>query len=174
MARTSFKAMSCSVARTLDVVGERWTPLIVRDILIGVTRFDAIQRDLGISRKVLAERLSELTERGVLERVRYQDNPPRHDYVLTRKGVDLAYVLIAMKTWGDRWASEDTGPPMLLRHERCGAIADIVPACSGCGEAIAPGEVTPLPGPGAEPGPGTTEIFAALTRLGEARDVPGA
>ena len=170
MARTPFSGMSCSVARTLDVVGERWTPLIVRDIVLGVRRFDAIQRDLGISRKVLAERLSELMEHGVLERVPYQDNPPRHDYVLTEKGVDLAYVLLAMKTWGDRWAADDDGPPMVLRHERCGAIADVVPACSRCGEAIVPGEVTPLRGPGARSGPGTTEIFAALARLGEAEE----
>lgn len=174
MAKTSFKEMSCSVARTLDVVGERWTPLIVRDILFGVSRFDAIQRDLGISRKVLTERLSELTEQGVVERVPYQDNPPRHDYVLTEKGVDLAYVLLAMRTWGDRWASEGDGPPMVLRHDRCGAIADMVPACSACGEALSAGEVTPLPGPGADPGAGTSELFAALARRGKGSDASNA
>ena len=170
MAKTSFREMSCSVARTLDVVGGRWTPLIVRDILVGVSRFDAIRRDLGISGKVLTERLSELTEQGVLERVPYQDNPPRHDYVLTEKGVDLAYMLLAMKTWGDRWAADDDGPPMVLRHDRCGAIADVVPACSGCGERLFAGEVTPLPGPGAHPGPGTIEVFAALARFGKGSD----
>ena len=166
MAKASFKDMNCSVARALDVVGERWTPLILRDILLGVSRFDAIRRDLGISRKVLTERLSELTEHGVIERVPYQDHPRRHDYLPTEKGVDLAYVLLAMKAWGDRWASGDDGPPMVLRHERCGAIADVVPACSRCGEALLAGEVTPLAGPGAQPGPGTTEVFAALASLG--------
>jgi DNA-binding HxlR family transcriptional regulator len=165
MAKTSFKDMSCSVARTVDVVGERWTPLILRDILCGVSRFDAICRNLGISRKVLADRLADLTEHGVVERVPYQEHPPRHDYVLTEKGVDLAYVLLAMKAWGDRWASNEEGPPMVLRHERCGAVADVVAACSCCGEPLRPGEVVPLPGPGAHPGPGTTELFTALARL---------
>lgn len=157
--------MSCSVARTAAVLGERWTPLIVRDILFGIRRFDAIQRDLGISRKVLTERLSELGANGVVERVAYQDNPPRYDYVLTEKGLDLAYVLLAMKLWGDRWASEGEGPPLVLRHERCGAIADAVPACSNCGEPLRAGEVTPLPGPGAHAGPGTSELLPALQRL---------
>jgi DNA-binding HxlR family transcriptional regulator len=163
MARTSFKDMTCSVARTLDVLGERWTPLILRDILVGVRRFDAMQRNLGISRKVLAERLSELAEHGVIERVPYQDNPPRYDYVLTEKGVDLAYVLLAMMAWGDRWASGEEGPPLVLRHESCGAIVEAVPACSGCGQALKAGEVTPLPGPGARRGPGTSELLEALS-----------
>lgn len=173
VARASFKDMSCSVARTLDVVGERWTALIVRDILFGVRRFDAIQRNLGISRKVLTERLAELREDGVVERIRYQDAPPRYDYVLTEKGVDLAYVLLALKSWGDRWASQGKGPPLVLRHERCGAVTDVVAACAECGEPLRAGELTPLPGPGARPGPGTTELFAALARLrdgGEAWD----
>jgi DNA-binding HxlR family transcriptional regulator len=163
MPRTSFKDMSCSVARTLDVLGERWTPLILRDILLGVRRFDAMQRNLGVSRKVLAERLSELIENGVVERTRYQDNPPRYDYVLTEKGADLVDVLLAMMAWGDRWASGEDGPPLVLRHERCGAIVQAVPACSGCGEALNAGEVTVLPGPGARRGPGTSELFAALS-----------
>jgi DNA-binding HxlR family transcriptional regulator len=162
MARASFKGMSCSVARTLDVLGERWTPLIVRDILLGVRRFDAMQRNLGISRKVLAERLSDLVEHGVIERVPYQDHPPRYDYMLTEKGLDLAYVLLAMMAWGDRWASGEAGPPMVLRHEACGATVHAVPACSGCGETLLAGEVTPLPGPGARRGPGTSELVEAL------------
>jgi DNA-binding HxlR family transcriptional regulator len=157
--------MSCSVARTLEVVGERWTPLIVRDLLFGVRRFDAIRRNLGISSKVLTERLAELTEHGVVRRVPYQDNPPRHDYVLTEKGIDLAHVLLAMRTWGDRWAPGDGGRPLLIRHERCGQDVDVVAACSNCGEALLPGEVTPLPGPGARPGPGTSELYTALKEV---------
>ncbi len=164
--------MSCSVARTLDVVGERWTPLIVRDLLLGVRRFDAIQRDLGISRKVLAERLTELVDDGIVERVPYQDNPRRHDYVLTPKGIDLGYVLLALKAWGDRWACPAEGPPMLLRHERCGAIADVVPACSTCGEPLKLEDVTPLAGPGARRRPGTTEVVEVLRRLAEAAGAP--
>lgn len=166
MPRTSFNGMSCSVARTLEVVGERWTPLIVRDILVGIRRFDAMQHNLGISRKVLTQRLLELVEHGVVERVPYQENPPRHDYVLTDKGRDLVGVLLALKAWGDRWACPEGGPPMVLRHERCGAIADSVAACSNCGEPLLPSELTPLPGPGADAGPGTAGLFAAMARLG--------
>lgn len=162
MPRASFNEMSCSVARTLEVVGERWTPLIVRDLLFGLTRFDAIQRDLGISRKVLSERLAALGEHGVVERVRYQQHPPRHDYVLTRKGLELAGVLLAMKTWGDRWACPEAGPPLLLRHECCGALTDVVPACSHCGDPLRPSEVTVALGPGASASPGTSELYAAL------------
>ena len=164
MGRRPFEEMSCSVARTLDVVGERWAPLIVRDILMGVRRFDTMQRNLGISRRVLAQRLDELIDHGVIDRVPYQHNPPRYDYVLTEKGADLVSVLLAMKAWGDRWTAGDEGPPMVLRHDRCGAIADSVPACSGCGEPLLPWELTPLPGPGAQPGPGTAELHPLLAR----------
>ena len=162
MPRAPFSEMSCSVARTLEVVGERWTPLIVRDLMFGITRFDAIQRDLGISRKVLAERLAALDEHGVVERVRYQEHPPRHDYVLSRKGLDLAGVLLAMKAWGDRWACPEAGPPLLLRHECCGAVTDVVATCSHCGNPVSPSELTAALGPGAAPGPGTSELYAAL------------
>lgn len=162
--------MACSVARALDVVGEWWTPLIVRDLYLGITRFDAIQRNLGISRKVLSARLAGLLDHGVIERTAYQANPPRYDYRLTEKGEDLALVLIALKTWGDRWASGDAGPPLLFRHEICGAITNPIPMCSECGQPLSGRDVTPLAGPGAEAGPGTSEIPAALARLADARE----
>ena len=162
MGRRPFGDMSCSVARTVDVLGERWTPLIIRDIMIGVRRFDVMQRNLGISRRLLSERLEELVGHGVIERIPYQDNPPRYDYVLTEKGVDLVGVLLAMKAWGDRWTAGDEGPPMVLRHDRCGAIADSVQACSECGEPLLPWELTPMLGPGADPRPGTIELHAVL------------
>ena len=158
--------MACSVARTLDVIGEWWTPLVVRDLFLGISRFDAIQRNLGISRKVLAERLAKLLEHGIVERTPYQDNPARYDYALTEKGQDLAIVLIALQTWGDRWAAGDEGPPLVFRHDSCGAITIPVPTCSGCGQPLVPSDMTPLPGPGARRGPGTSEIPAALARLG--------
>lgn len=103
MAGTPFDEMHCPIAQTLAVIGERWTPLILRDIAFGLTRFDAIQRELGISRKVLAERLAGLVEHGVLERTPYQEGPTRYDYTLTEKGVDLCKVLLAMRDWGNRW-----------------------------------------------------------------------
>jgi DNA-binding HxlR family transcriptional regulator len=163
--RTSFDSMSCSVARTLDVVGEWWTPLIVRDLSLGISRFDTIQRNLGISRKVLTQRLARLLEHGVVERTAYQDNPVRYDYRLTEKGADLAMVVLAMTAWGDRWVFGDAERPMVFRHDACGAVATPVPTCSGCGERLTPAALTPLPGPGLRPGPGTSEVPAALARL---------
>src|SRR5687767_10713177 len=103
MPDSPFDEMACSVARTAAVIAERWTPLILRDLALGISRFDAIQRDLGISRKVLTERLAALIDEGIVQRVPYQEHPPRHDYWLTEKGVDLARVLIAMQVWGDKW-----------------------------------------------------------------------
>jgi DNA-binding HxlR family transcriptional regulator len=167
MQRTSFDRMSCSVARTLDVLGEWWTPLIVRDLSLGISRFDAIQRNLGISRKVLAQRLERLFEHGVVERAAYQDNPVRYDYRLTEKGADLATVILAMTAWGDRWVFGEARRPLLFRHDACGHETSPVLTCSSCGEAMQAGDLTPLAGPGQVPGPGTSEVPAALARLRE-------
>jgi DNA-binding HxlR family transcriptional regulator len=145
MRRASFEDMHCSVAQTLEVVGEWWTLLIVRDALLGVRRFDHFQRRLGISRNVLQERLARLVELDLLERVPYQDHPPRHEYHLTEKGQDLWPVLTALRQWGDRWAAPD-GPPVLLEHTRCGELVDAVYRCSECGD------LRMRPGPGAGPG----------------------
>jgi len=164
MARTSFDHMNCAIARTLNVIGDAWTPLILRDIAFGITRFDAIQRDLGLSRKVLSERLATLVDDGVLQRVAYQEKPTRYDYYPTEKGLDLANVLLAMRAWGDRWAFGEDGPPLLIRHEPCGQMVEAVPACSHCGERLVASDLTPLRGPTFEPGPGTSEIGAALDR----------
>lgn len=165
MPRTSFDDMRCSIARTLNVIGGWWTPLVLRDLAIGVTRFDAIQRDLGISRKVLSQRLAALVEHGIVEQVAYQEHPPRHDYVLTEKGADLAMVLLAMQAWGDRWVFGRADAPVILRHETCGNATEVLLACTECGEELRPDNVTLLPGPGLEDGPGTSEAAAALERL---------
>jgi DNA-binding HxlR family transcriptional regulator len=169
MQRTSFDKMSCSIARTVDVIGEWWTPLVIRDLLLGITRFDAIQRDLGISRKVLTQRLGALMEHGIVKRRPYQENPTRYDYFLTEKGADLASVLLALQAWGDRWIFGDDSAPVLLRHESCGQTVKPVPSCSSCGEQLKPADVTLLPGPGARRGPGTREVPEALARLAAAR-----
>jgi DNA-binding HxlR family transcriptional regulator len=155
--------MNCSIARTLDVIGDAWTPLILRDIAFGITRFDAIQRDLGISRKVLSERLASLVEHGVLQRAPYQDKPARYDYFPTEKGADLAFVLLAMQAWGDRWIFGEDGPPVLFRHEPCGEVISPVSACSHCGERLEIADLTPLVGPSFDPGP-DSEIPAAFER----------
>ena len=110
MQRTPFGEMACSIARTADVIGEPWSPLIVRNIYIGMTRFDQLQQSLGISRKVLAERLRWLTGNGVLERREYSAKPPRYEYVLTVKGLELFEVLMVMVRWGDKWLAGEAGP----------------------------------------------------------------
>jgi DNA-binding HxlR family transcriptional regulator len=149
MQRTRFGEMACSIARTLDIAGEPWSPLILRDVFVGIRRFDDIQRDLGISRKVLAARLKWLVEQGVLERRAYSEHPPRHDYGLTQKGFDLCGVLLAIAAWGDRWTAGDTGPPVLYRHRTCGQLTRADLRCVRCGDPLHASDVDVEPGPGA-------------------------
>jgi DNA-binding HxlR family transcriptional regulator len=147
MRRTSFEDMRCSIAQSLEIVGEWWTLLIVRDLLMGVTRFDALQERLGISRNVLTERLRTLEDAGVVERHPYQQRPARFDYRLTEKGRDLWTVVNAMREWGDRWAAPQ-GPPVEMVHRRCGHVTSVVPACSACGETLQYRDLRMVDGPG--------------------------
>jgi DNA-binding HxlR family transcriptional regulator len=146
--RASFRDMHSSIAQCLEIVGEWWTLLIVRDAFLGVRRFDEFQERLGISRNVLHQRLTTLVEGGVLERVPYSEHPPRHEYRLTEKGRDLWPVITTMRQWGDRWAAPD-GPPLELIHTACGAVTTIVPTCSVCGEPVTQRDVRAVDGPGA-------------------------
>lgn len=148
MQRTDFGGMACSIARTLDVIGEPWSPLILRDVWVGMTRFDQLQADLGISRKVLTERLNHLVEHGVLERRPY-DRRPRHEYVLTEQGTELIDLLLVMNRWGNKWLAGEAGPPVLHRHRTCGEISVVDLRCAHCGEPMHAGDIDPLPGPGA-------------------------
>lgn len=127
--------MDCSIARALDVVGERWSLLILRDAFYGVSRFDDFQRDLGVARNILTDRLSKLVASGVLERVQYEERPPRFDYRLTRKGRELLPVLLTMMQWGDKW-SGDGSPPVTLTHTKCGHETHPVLTCARCGEEL--------------------------------------
>lgn len=149
MQRTRFGDMACSIARTLDVIGEPWSPLILRDVWVGIDRFEQIQADLGISRKVLTERLKWLVESGILERRQYETRPPRYEYVLTAKGTELCDLLLVMVRWGDRWADDGGGPPVLHRHRACGQVSHVELRCARCGESMRAGDVEVLPGPGA-------------------------
>jgi DNA-binding HxlR family transcriptional regulator len=151
MRRTSFEDMHCSVAQALEVVGEWWSLLIVRDALLGVTRFESFQRRLGIARNVLQDRLERLVDAEVLVRVPYQDNPPRFDYRLTDKGRDLWPVLTALRQWGDRWAAPD-GPPAQMEHRSCGHLVDAEYHCSHCGERLELKDLGMHAGPGIGPG----------------------
>jgi len=149
--RTQFGDRACSIARTLDLIGEPWTPLILRDVMVGIRRFDQIQTELGISRKVLTERLKWLVECGVLERSEYSARPRRYEYVLTERGVDLCDVLIAMARFGDRWLDGGAGPPVLYRHRPCGNVAPAGPRCEHCDQPVHADSIDVLPGPGAAP-----------------------
>ena len=138
--------LNCSVARTLDVVGEWWTLLVVRNIMMGQCRFEAIQADLGIARNILSDRLNTLVTHGVVERVKYHEHPERFEYRLTEKGRDLWPVIAALMAWGDKWQAPD-GPPLLLRHT-CEGRGHATTVCSECGEPMVIGSVRPKPGPG--------------------------
>ena len=133
--------MNCSIARTLEVVGEWWTMLVIREAFNGVRRFDDFQAHLGIARNVLATRLQGLVDHGILERRLYQERPERFEYRLTPKGRDLYPVLISLMRWGDRWECPPGGPPLHLTHEKCGHDPDPALVCTHCGEALNPREV---------------------------------
>ena len=145
--RTSYRDFACSTAQSLEIVGEWWTLLIVRDAFFGVRRFEDFQRRLGVSRSVLANRLNRLVDEDVLTTHEYSTRPPRVEYVLTEKGRDLFPVLVALQQWGDRWASPK--PPVVLRHRDCGKLSRPHLVCSACGERISAADMTAAPGPGA-------------------------
>jgi DNA-binding HxlR family transcriptional regulator len=138
---------NCSVARTLEVVGERWTLLIVRDAFRGLTRFDQFQANLGIARNILTDRLTRLVAEGILERVRYSERPERYEYLLTEKGKGLRVAIAALRQWGDAYLSPE--PPTLLRRKDGGepVVAALVPA--GSLDILASEDVESVPGPGA-------------------------
>jgi DNA-binding HxlR family transcriptional regulator len=152
MHRKSFADMNCSVAQCLEIVGEWWTLLILRDVFLGYSRFDEFESRLGIARNVLTQRLERLVEAGVLKKVQYQPRPLRYDYLLTEKGRELWHVVTAMRQWGDRWAAPN-GAPVELVHDACGEIVNVVPACSHCGEELTPRNVKAVPGPGSRTQP---------------------
>jgi DNA-binding HxlR family transcriptional regulator len=138
----------CSVARTIAVIGDRWTLLILRDCFLRVRRFDAFEERLGITRHVLADRLKKLVAHGVLKKVPYHLQPVRYEYRLTQAGLDMYPLLTCLRHWGDRYAAGRSGPPLLFRHRDCGQVFDPVMTCSECGRPIDPRDVEVLPGPG--------------------------
>lgn len=135
MTPRNLSEMECSIARALDVVGERWSLLILRDAFYGVRRFDDFQRDLGVARNILTDRLAKLVREEVLERIQYEQRPPRFEYKLTQKGRELLPVLLTMMHWGDRWSSDDS-PPVTLTHTTCGHDTHGVLTCAHCGEEL--------------------------------------
>ncbi len=147
MEKKSFAGMDCSVAQCLDVVGEWWSLLIVRDAFLGFTRFEQFQRRLGISRNILDARLNRLVASGVLVKVPYRVHPPRSEYRLSDKGRDLWPVLTALRQWGDRY-SAPAGPPVEMIHRRCERVTTAVMTCEACGDVMTYRDVDVVAGPG--------------------------
>lgn len=136
------------MARALEAVGQRWTLLIVRDLFLGVRRFDAMVESLGVTRSVLARRLEHLESHRIIERVAYQDSPTRYEYRPTAKGEELFPVIAQLMQWGDRHYPHPAGPPRLLQHAQCGgAIDPMTVCCADCGDRLGLSDIEPLPGP---------------------------
>ncbi len=133
--------MQCSVARALSVIGDRWTLLVLRDAFLRTRRFEDFQRQLGVTRHLLAGRLRKLVDAGILEKVRYQEKPARYEYRLTEKGRDLYPVIVSLLRWGDRWMAGEGGPPLTLVHKACGHRMHPALVCPDCGEPVGPHDV---------------------------------
>ena len=144
----TYDTQICSIARTLEVVGERWTLLVLRDVLRGTRRFEEFVQSLGVARNVLSDRLERLVAHGLVERKPYQDHPPRFEYHPTPKGSELLVVILGLMHWGDRHLAGRAGPPRLAEHRDCGGAVVEQLTCTSCGQALTPGEITTRPGPG--------------------------
>lgn len=148
MLRRDYPDQICSIAKSLEVIGERWSLLIVRDVFNGHRRFGEIQASLGVARNVLSARLQRLVDEEILERRRYQENPARYEYFLTEKGLDLWPTLIALLNWGDRYSPTPGGPPKLIRHKECGGPVSERGICEECGQVLHARDAIQVPGPG--------------------------
>jgi DNA-binding HxlR family transcriptional regulator len=144
-----FAEQNCSIASALSIVGERWSLLVMREALLGRRRFAEMKRNLGVASNILSDRLEMLVEHGLLERRLYQEHPESYEYVPTRKGLDLNPTILALMSWGDRYAAPAAGPPRVPVHMKCGHDAHPQLHCSHCGEQIETTELQIRPGPGA-------------------------
>ncbi len=156
--------MHCSVARAAAVVADQWTVVILRDLFLGLNRYEDLRADLGIATNILADRLDHLVAEGIVERVAYQERPTRYEYELTDAGRELYGVVLTLMTWGDRHRAV-AGPPLRLVHETCGHAAEARVTCSRCGGELVPEAVRHVPGPGGETGPGTALVHTVLDVL---------
>lgn len=138
--------LNCSVARSLAVIGDRWTMLVLRNAFLGTRRFDDFQLQLGVTRHVLAERLKRLVEAEIFRKEAYQPN--RYEYRLTDKGRALYPVLLSLTAWGDAWLDEGRGKPLVFQHKGCGKMMTPTMVCSECGEPVTARDVIPMAGPG--------------------------
>jgi DNA-binding HxlR family transcriptional regulator len=166
MKRTQFADQPCAVARTMDIVGELWSFMIIRNVFLGVRRFEGLRENLGISRKVLTERLELLVKRRILERRLYQERPARHEYRLTPMGVDLFPVLMALARWGNKWLVDEKGAPIEFVHRKCGHVTTARVVCEHCGEDLGAHNVRPQLGRG-----GKLAYVQAIEQAGGGRPV---
>lgn len=146
---------ACSIAATLDVIGDRWTLLVLRDLFRGVRRFSDLVDDLGIAKNLLSDRLKRLVEDGIVEKILYQERPARYEYRLTAKGADLSPALIALMRWGDEWYAAGD-PPVVLVHEACGTPLEQLVRCPHCDETVSPSKVRSQTSPSSSPPPSPT------------------
>jgi DNA-binding HxlR family transcriptional regulator len=151
--RQRYSAENCSVKRALDVVGEKWTLLVLREAFYGARRFEEFQARVGCARNLLTERLNTLTRAGVMQRVPYREpgQRERHEYRLTEKGLDLLPAIVALMQWGDRWEAEPDGPPVEITHRECGHHVELALRCAHDHTPITARDTQPRPGPGARP-----------------------
>jgi DNA-binding HxlR family transcriptional regulator len=143
-----YEGQICSIARSLELVGERWTLLVVREIFHGRRRFSEMQRSLGVARNVLTARLQRMVEEGILERRPYSEKPERYEYFLTEKGLDLWPVMIALMHFGDKYEPRPDGRPSIVVHKECGGEIDDRRICTKCGKHLTVREAKAIDGPG--------------------------
>ncbi len=151
----------CSIARALSEIGDRWTLLLLREAFLRTRRFADFAERTGAARNLVSDRLEKLVAAGILERRRYQERPPRDEYRLTPKGLDLHPVIMALVHWGDRWHDDGRGAPVEHVHRTCGHVMHAEPSCSACGTRIDPREVTVRAGPGLRGLPDADRIGSA-------------
>jgi DNA-binding HxlR family transcriptional regulator len=142
-----FPRDECAIAAALDFVGDRWSLLVLREAFFGVRRFEELREKTGAARNILSDRLGKLVEAGILRRERYSERPPRDEYRLTEKGLDLYPVIVALAQWGARWGEFDIGPAISLQHNACGAAIEPRLTCPECGEPVDARAITVVPGP---------------------------
>jgi DNA-binding HxlR family transcriptional regulator len=143
-----YEGQICSIARSLELVGERWTLLVVREIFHGRRKFSEMQRSLGVARNVLTARLQGMVDEGILERRPYSERPERYEYFLTEKGLDLWPVMIALMHWGDKYEALPGGRPSIVIHKECGGEIDDRRICTKCGKHLTVREAKAVDGPG--------------------------
>ena len=137
----------CSVSRSLSIVGDKWTLLIIRSAFMGTRKFSDFQSEIGMTRHRLSDRLTKLVDYGVFEKVEYQNNPVRYEYRLTERGKELYPIIMSLVKWGDKWMAGKAGKPMEYIHNKCGNKVMPTLTCPECAEEIDPRDMTVMPGP---------------------------